>query len=284
MKTLQWLCLSAVILLQMPCSAEWTLKAMTFNIRLGTALDGPNAWPHRKDILVNCIRSRDPDLIGLQECYAFQAEYIASQLPEYRWIGVGRDADGTGEMTAVFYRHRTIMPLESGHFWLSEQPESPGSVSWDSSLTRMVTWLYCYYPETRSRFYFYNTHLDHRGREARRQSIDVIAEHTRRVPEAVPLVLVGDFNAVAGESPPYERALELGLRDAWTEAETREGPTVTFSSFAPPDLTQDARIDWILVRGPVRVAHCETVTYHEDGRYPSDHYPVFAVLHLDAKE
>ncbi|MCK5862284.1 MAG: endonuclease/exonuclease/phosphatase family protein, partial [Candidatus Hydrogenedentes bacterium] len=170
-----FLLITAMVLVCSIASAELTLQAMTFNIRYGMASDGDNSWPHRKDIVVNTLRKYAPDICGLQECLPFQVDYIVEQLPEYRWIGIDRDVSGSGEMTAVLYRHRAVFPVASGHFWLSETPEIPASISWDSSLTRMTTWLRCYHPETKTYFYFYNTHLDHRGEEARRHSMDVIA-------------------------------------------------------------------------------------------------------------
>ena len=195
-----------IVLICSAASAELTLQVMSFNIRFGTANDGDNAWKHRKDILVNTIRENAPDLCGLQECLAFQAEYIVENLPEYRWIGIDRDVSGKGEMTAVLYRHKAIFPLASGHFWLSETPELPASISWDSSLTRMATWLHCYHPETKTKFYFYNTHLDHRGEEARQQGVSLIAKNIASLPADTPVILTGDFNAAAQHSRPYEIA------------------------------------------------------------------------------
>ncbi len=272
--------LIAIALCCVPATAELTLKVMSFNVRYGTAMDGENAWPRRKDILVNAIRAQAPDVIGLQECLAFQADYIVENLPEYRWLGIDRDVSGKGEMTAALYRADSFFPIESGHFWLSETPETPASISWDSSLTRMATWIRFYHPETKTLFYFFNTHLDHRGAQAREQGVALIAERIARLPQDSPVILTGDFNAAAEQSRPYEIALEQGLTDAWTHADVAVGPSLTFSSFADPEPDKNSRIDWILFRGPVRASHCETVLYKENGRYPSDHYPVCAILHI----
>jgi endonuclease/exonuclease/phosphatase family metal-dependent hydrolase len=270
----------SLLLVSSMASAELTVQVMTFNVRYGTAMDGDNSWQKRRDIVVNTIRKQAPDLCGLQECLAFQVEYIVEQLPEYRWIGIDRDVSGKGEMTAVLYKHKEIFPVASGHFWLSETPDVPASVSWDSSMTRMATWLQCYHPESKMFFYFYNTHLDHRGEEARQQGIRVIADHIAQLTAEAPVILTGDFNAAAQHTKPYEIALEKGLVDSWTAAPEKVGPTVTWSSFKAPKPDVDSRIDWILYRGPVTASRCETVVYNEEGRYPSDHYPVAATLHI----
>ena len=276
----------AVVLVLLACFAgaaaaqELSLRVMTFNVRYGTAPDGKNAWPKRKGIVANCVKQADPDIIGLQECLEFQARHIVAELPEYQWIGVSRDPDGRGEMTAVLYRTGRLSPVLVRNFWLSEHPEVPGSVSWDSSLTRMAT-LVRFQDQKTGRFLTYvNTHLDHKGEQARAEGIGVICRELEKEDAALPVILTGDFNAKAGESAPYARAMEAGLRDAWVEAPEKKGPPLTWSAFTAPREGEEGRIDWILFRGKVSAQSCETVLYNEDGRYPTDHYPVLAVLTL----
>jgi len=256
------------------------LKVMSFNVRYGTARDGENSWPQRKELLVSTIERYDPDILGTQECLEMQAEYIAESLPAYRWVGIGREKNGRGEMTALFYKKENLIPVESGNFWLSETPEVPGSVSWDSSLTRITTWVRFYHARSRSFFYAFNTHFDHRGAEARAQSAALLAQRIADLDPALPAVLTGDFNATAEKARPWKTLTTQGLTDAWLSAAERQGPAITFGRFGPPEPDGNNRIDWVLYRGPVTVAHCETVVYNEGGRYPSDHFPVFARLTL----
>jgi endonuclease/exonuclease/phosphatase family metal-dependent hydrolase len=107
-------------------------------------------------------------------------------------------------------------------------------------------------------------------------------EHAASLPAEYPVIVVGDFNASAQQSRPYDAAIAAGFSDAWISAQERIGPSVTFSSFTAPSPEVDNRIDWILHRGPITVSQCETILYNENGRYPSDHLPVFARLHLEA--
>ena len=63
------------------------------------------------------------------------------------------------------------MWLESGQFWLSENPDEKFSKSWDSSLPRVATWVRLKDKKSDGReVLFANTHFDHRGVEARRRS------------------------------------------------------------------------------------------------------------------
>ena len=258
--------------------ADLSLDVMSFNVRYGTARDGDNAWRHRRDIVVRTIEAYEPDVFGTQECLEFQAEYLAQALPHYRWIGIGRDADGHGETTAVFYKAKAFIPVASGHFWLSETPDVPGSVSWDSSLTRMVTWVRFHHPKSGTFFHFFNTHFDHRGAQARANSATLVAERIGAIDSAEAVILTGDFNSRGEASPPWKNLAKGGLGDAWLTATGRAGPVGTNGRWKAPASDNGSRIDWILYRGPVTARRCETVTYNEKGRYPSDHYPVFARL------
>jgi endonuclease/exonuclease/phosphatase family metal-dependent hydrolase len=261
--------------------AQKTLKVMSFNIRYGTAPDKENAWPHRKDILVGCVKQCSPDLLGLQECLRFQAAYIAEQCPEYDWFGIGREADAEGEMVTIFYRRGRLIPLNGGNFWLSETPDIPGSKSWDSSLPRIVTWCRFYDNATQRTLFHFNTHFDHRGENARRESAKLLAQRIYSLAAEELVIVTGDFNAVAEESEAYQTLTAAGLSDAWINAAERVGPTTTWSAFKAPDLNAKTRIDWILYRGgALAPERCETVTYNQDSRYPSDHYPVFATFAL----
>lgn len=267
-----------------PLAAELDLNVMSFNIRFGTANDGDNSWENRKEIVIDMIREQDPVVIGTQECLDFQADYLVEQLPQYRWFGVGREADGTGERMAVLYRADTVSPIESGNFWLSETPQVPGSSSWNSACNRMATWARFYHHASGQTFYFINTHLDHRSEPARQGGSKVVLDFIKTLPDDVPLVLTGDFNSIAVSSTPYSVLVDGGLVDAWDKATEQVGPAVTWGAFNAPEIDSDRRIDWIMTRGGFVADRCETVTYNRDGRYPSDHFPVVAHLKIGSSE
>lgn len=257
------------------------LSVMSFNIRYGTANDGDNSWPNRKDLVIDMLRQYNPDVLGTQEILDFQVEYLANKMPEYDWVGVGRDTDGTGEMVAVFYKKSMFNLLDHGHFWLSETPAIPGSKSWDTSLTRMVTWLSLQPNGSDDKILLLNTHFDHRGEEARSESAKLIVDIVSSMEDDHSTVIItGDFNAKAETSSPWQTFIDASYKDAWLEVDKPVGPNTTWSAFKASEPGADSRIDWILYKGAHKAQHCETVLYNIDERYPSDHYPVFAVLQL----
>ena len=107
-----------------PALAE-TLRVMSFNVRLPSPGDGENVWENRRDILVETLRLKNPDVIGTQELYKAQGDYIVERLPDYKWIGISRRGTEQDEYMGVFYKHETLNVVESGNFWLSDTPEKP---------------------------------------------------------------------------------------------------------------------------------------------------------------
>jgi len=272
-----------VLVLAFSNSTTYALEAtvMSFNVRFGTANDGPDAWEHRREMVVETIRDAEPDIVGLQECLDFQAMYIVENLANYAWIGLGRDADGTGEMTAIVYRTDRLLPVATNHHWLSETPQIPGSVSWDSSLTRIVSRIMFFHIQEKSRFAFYNTHFDHRGEVARQESSRLLVALMSK--ETVPVVLTGDFNAAGGDSEPWRILIAGGFLDAWDNAKEQSGPANTWNGFKKPAADAHKRIDWIFVSPGVSVSTCTTIDRDVDGHFPSDHFPVVARVHLSAE-
>ncbi|MBI5085732.1 MAG: endonuclease/exonuclease/phosphatase family protein [Acidobacteria bacterium] len=265
-------------LLAVSLAPAQTLRVMTFNVRLPVASDGPNAWSARRDLLVETVRAKAPDLMGTQELFYEQGHYIAQNLPEYAWFGVSRRGNQEDEHMGVFFRKDRLTLLDSGNFWLSETPEKPGSISWNMSLPRMVTWGLFQINGGDMRFLYLNTHLAHRPSDeaARQKSLRLIACRIGLYDEAMPVVLTGDFNAPAG-GPAYE-ILAPHLKDSWLHAAARSGPEGTFHNFK--GTPGPHRIDWIMFRAPWQVRSVETITDNHEGRYPSDHFPVLAVFGL----
>ena len=259
------------------------LTVMTYNVRYGTAEDGPDAWDLRKHLLVQIIAKHDPDILSTQECLDFQANYLVEQLPNYAWIGLGREADGGGEMTAILYRKSLLLPVESGHFWLSETPDVPGSKSWDSSLPRIATWVKFFDRTSAQYFFYYNTHLDHLGEVARVESARLLLGRILNPAIKVPTILTGDFNAVGGSAEPWKVLTECGLTDLWDHAGEKRGVANTWNGFETPDPAQARRIDWILATPGVGALLCEIDAFQERGKFPSDHMPVIARVVLPPK-
>ena len=270
-------------------AASDTLRVMSFNIRYDNPGDGPDAWPHRKEAVANMIRDRNVDVAGLQEALKGQIDDLQALLPDYAWLGVGRE-DGAeqGEFAPIFYRRDRLDTLRQGTFWLSETPDIPGSRSWDAALERIATWAVLRDRRTGEALLAANAHFDHRGAEARTRSAELIVERlgalavarpgeqADTMTSALPVALTGDFNAREG-SAPYA-VLAGAFSDALYASERpHEGPMSTWNGFEA--IAPGARIDYVFVGEDVDVyAHRILPDTLAGGLFPSDHLPVLAEI------
>ena len=255
------------------------LRVMSVNCRFATLLDLGNTWAMRKELLVRTIRNFDPDLLGTQECLARQSDYLKAQFPGYAFFGAGRgDGERRGEMCGVFYRADRFERLDGGHFWLSETPEKPGSKGWGAFFPRMVTWVKLRPLDgTTPPFCWFNTHLDAFSARARANGAGLLRERIERIAGPMPVVLTGDFNAGEGSDPHRLLVDGSGMTDTF-RAVNAGGQADSGTHHAFRGRTGGPRIDWILAGAGFRTVDAG-IDRTRDGRaYPSDHFPVTAVL------
>ena len=259
-----------------------SLRVMSFNIRYDNPADGEDAWPKRRDRAASMIRFHRADVVGLQEALRGQIADLEAVLPQFGWFGSGRSADRGDEHCAVLYRKDRLEVLAESTFWLSETPEAAGSRSWDAALPRIVTWGRLRDRRDGTVFHLFNTHFDHRGESARRESARLLLRKIVEIAGANgPVVVTGDFNSNP-TSEPYrilttrdEAGGASGLVDALQASSCpHHGPTASWNGFKAIEPGQ--RIDFVLVRPPVEVQQHGILSDTFDGRFPSDHLPVIA--------
>lgn len=267
--------------------------------------DPSHAWQARKDFLFSVWKAHNPDVMGLQEVVADYLPDIDAAFPGWDRISAGRD-DGLvgGEACPLYWNRERFVLLESGTFWLSATPETPGSRFEGAHHPRICTFAFLKELLTGRVFCFYNTHTSYVSRKICAAQLEVIAaDIRRRVPAGAAVVLTGDLNfelrssalaplAGAGLSDADEvcAAPLLGLWNSVTlyrnypvsapaeavrsAAREKGGWEKAKKSF--PDLGN--RIDHIYVSDNLAVKSCGVDGSNRAGWYPSDHMPKFAAV------
>ncbi|MBA7570354.1 hypothetical protein ES708_12103 [subsurface metagenome] len=229
-----------------------------------------------------------PELSPCHNALRDQVDDLAERLPEYEWFGIGRD-DGkdAGEFMTVFYRKDRLELLEESTFWLSETPDKPG-FGWDAACNRVVTWGKFRDRASGKEFFLFNTHFDHRGEVARRESAKMLLTKVADIAGTSPIVVTGDFNSRL-DSEPYriiigDQTTDSGVKLIDSRTVSRyghHGPSATFSSFKSAGKPGDSPIDYIFIRNGVSVIQHGTLSDTFDGRYPSDHMPVLVEIEIE---
>lgn len=243
------------------------IKVMSFNV-LVSQNDNVNNWGQRKVAALNMLNEEKPTILGLQEATLPQVNYLAENLPQYGWVGIGReDGLNSGEFMAIFYLKDEVELLDSGTFWLSETPDEP-SMGWDAACKRTCTWTKLKMKKTGTEFAYLNTHLDHVGKQAQRNGLALMVERCAQiVPQGMTAFVTADFNATT-DDPIFEplKADMLDARETAPETDRRG----TFNGF---DNLQNVVIDHIFYRG-AEAKTFRVLDKYYGAPYISDHYPV----------
>jgi endonuclease/exonuclease/phosphatase family metal-dependent hydrolase len=253
------------------------IRVLSFNLRTAAADDGENRWEARRELAIERIRAARPDLAGLQEVHAeLQLPDLAAGLPEFSLLGTERGGPGAAgrEISAVLVCSAVFEVLSLRHFWLSKTPDEPGSRSWSSAYVRTAEFVHLRRRSDGQELIFANTHLDYIP-WACREGARLLRRELEKLPESLPVILTGDFNAgkrsaayrgLRGENGP--RPLQDALRSL-----PHEG---TFHAFGGLPLPQS--IDWILASPDLEVREAGVDRTSRPPLYPSDHYPLWAVF------
>ena len=256
-------------------SKAQSLKVMTYNIRLDVAVDGENAWPLRKGFLISQIQFYEPDIFGVQEAKPNQVIDIANKFLQYSSVGIGREGEGKGESSNIFYKKDRFILKESNTFWLSETPNII-SKGWDAAFNRVCTYALLKDKKTKKIIWIFNTHLDHVGEEARTKGIELIlAKIAILNNKNYPVIFMGDFNS----EPNTKRmiALKKQMNDCRDISEEKPfGPSGTFNGFNHNEPVTRL-IDYIFIskNNKLKVKKYAILSDSKDLKYPSDHLPVY---------
>ena len=260
------------------------LNVMSFNIRYDNPEDSLDNWQYRRDRVAKAIHFYEADILGTQEVLHNQLEDMKSRLPEYDMVGVGREDGKTkGEYSALWFKKDRFTVLDSGYFWLSETPEVVGSKGWDGACERIASWAKLQDKKTGKKIFALNTHLDHVGQVARKESVALILNRVAELSEGLPVVVTGDFNA----EPTSDVVLELTdtnnpnhLTDSRTIAPLVYGPSWSFHDFGKIPYEYRPLIDYIFVRNGAEVVKYGVLAETENEAFLSDHAPVLAEIEI----
>lgn len=257
-------------------SAKSDLRVMTFNVRYPNPDDGPNRWSLRAPMFMKTISQAQPDIIGTQEIFYQQGQDLVKALPIYQWFGVDRFGGHQNEHMGIFYRKDRLQLIKHGTFWLSEHPKKAGSMSWGVALPRYVNWaIFATKTQQPYQFLFLDSHFANRDVEdrlARLRSAQLILKQLPQLAQGRPVILTADLNSIDNDQP--HRLLASQLVDAWASSPHSSGPKGTFHDFTGH---AQARIDFIMTCG-FKAQSVRVDDYHQGSHYPSDHFPVEAVL------
>ena len=251
--------------------ADDSVRIVSFNVRNGTVNGEPEVT--RYYLVADEIIKLDPDSAGLQEVTPVWKDQLTNKLSDkYGFVGDARDGENEGEYSLIIYKKDSYNLLDSGTFWLSETPDEI-SMGWDAVCNRVCTYAKLQDKATGKIFVHMNTHLDHKGKDARKNGAKLITDFIDANFKDLPVVLTGDFNSLPF-SAAYNTIVKSGLKDAKFTAQSRE----SYGTYhdAKPIINGWYTIDYIFTSANIDTLVYKTVTVGVNNRFVSDHFPVYA--------
>ncbi|EGW32281.1 uncharacterized protein SPAPADRAFT_71736 [Spathaspora passalidarum NRRL Y-27907] len=256
------------------------IQIYTHNIRCDTnnRMDNEQPWSERKHGVIDLIQRMSmvlPTLVGLQEVKHNQVKDILNMLgPEWAYFGVGRDDGETkGEYSPILFKKSDWELLYGSTYWLSETPDRP-SKGWDAALARIVTKGILRHKDSNKIVSFFNTHYDHRGKQAReKSSLEIMSLMNDDLGTSV---LCGDFNS----EPHHEayKTLSKSLVETSQRCKERRGFEHTVTGFTLGK--KESSIDFIWVPPNIPIILHEVIDNNCNGMLCSDHRPVRAIIEI----
>lgn len=254
------------------CSCSPTvLRLGSYNIRGDHETDGINRWQFRKDSLSQIILRNGFKIVGLQEAVPDQLEDIVSTTG-YNWIGA------PGLFNPILFDSSRIEMLRWDMFWLNKG-NVPHVIGWDGKYERYCTWGLFKDLESGKEFLVFNTHLDHRGIEARSKGAALVCAVADSLTKEIfkgkkaHVIIMGDQNS--WDNTPAYSEYTSHFTDARCSAKLVFGPLGTAHNFGG---VHPVRIDYFFTNNSVEVLEYNALDIVWGERYdhfPSDHYPIY---------
>lgn len=271
-----------------------SINVMTFNILWDKVTKGPTQWIFRQKGMVNLMKRHHPDIVGIQEGFLGQMEYIVPEIG-YAYFGWGTD-DGKSHLDSpgrrqslnpIMYDQQRLTVLEKGVFWYADQPAQPGIFAGADKHFRNCVWGKFKEQGSKGRtFYVFNTHFSLKDDMRQKQARMLKSKIKEIAGESAEVIVTGDFNSDSVRDLSYSQLVDTSAEMTLVDSKKicsgpASGPSFSGSGLMVNSRTKGTEIDHVFVRNIRSSTAYKVIEDYEGDVYPSDHFPVLTVLKFD---
>ena len=249
-------------------SVKDMISVMSFNLRVGHSVSMQGSAS-------KLLKTYMPDLIGVQEADSEWMGALTGRMGKngYAAVGIGRDSDGTGERTAIFYRKDKFELIEHKTMWLTDTPDEVSKVEGSES-RRIVTVATFKRLSDGKEFAYANTHLDNSTEAVREVQMRYLDQHIKSFTD-LPFMVTGDFNCERSSTTYKIATEEFGYENCSILApNARNRANATFVA--------GGIIDYCFrsAGSPFEPYLYAVCTETKNGNVVSDHYPILFLVNM----
>ena len=279
------------------------LNVASFNVGFCKEPSDVPVWNRRKALIMPLVEYHDFDIVGMQEPFGFQVDYLAGASSRYAVAGdIVRDlalSDVSEKSAAsdvdrmlrnmnnpIFYKKDRFLLLKSGKFYFSDTPDRAVrgfGKSFDS--IRSCVWAEFRDRESGAEFYFFNLHLCvSKFKEWHRPAAELLVRKIAEIAGNSPFFITGDFNETRNDEANVVLRSSGMVVDARQHSASRPYGVSKSTFHGYKNVSEgDLPIDFIYVSKGIKVLKFGTLSDSDCGVSPSDHYPIVAHVKLAGK-
>lgn len=255
------------------------MKVVSFNLKHDFLFSRFNRWGSRRDMVTRVIQDSGASVVGVQELTPSMKEDLLLRLKGYSFYGFGRTRKHLNEHSAIVLKDEDCKMQFFKTFWLSKHPDKSGSRAYFSPFPRICTVCELFSEKLGCPVRIFNTHFDHLCAPARTLSVRVILSfmHKLNNNHKMPTILMGDMNARPSSKPIRILSQNLhSYEDIHLTSIFADEKHATYHGFKGG--YRGWTIDYIFISDELEAVKAYVDTSNENGKYPSDHYPIVAEL------
>ena len=263
--------------------SSFKLSVMNYNVYYDLSSNQRNP----DDVIVSILQ-KSPDLFGLNEAGKDWIDKINGILGAEYGAATGKALDNASDASynPIYYKKSKFDLVESDTRWLSDTPDRMSKFT-DAKHYKGLTYAILRDKITGTEFMYINVHLDGSNDGAAHNALKDVRKRQAEVLKtfmegyhSMPIITGGDFNE--GPSSGVIAGMSQGGRSRYcaniAEQKALQGTTNVTADFTS---LESHTLDYIFVTSDsISVQKYEEWANKINGKYPSDHIPVYAEISI----
>jgi len=227
-------------------------------------------------MVAQVIRSKSPDILGLQGATLGQTKWLNKQLPAYGHYAPSESLELGLDLCPILYAKETYELVDYGSFLMGESSSSEQMALYCVQ-SNFLNWVSLRHKADGKMVYVFNTRVDKENSHYRSSIADRMHRVINELAGDETYMILGDLDS----TPDSKQVNDIS---SWAK-DSSESSLVsisdtesTYAGWSKGDAGK--RVDYIFLSNDIPANSYEVLDTHFNNEYPSDHLPIYCKLRL----